>query len=106
MERSRLRVRLAEPQLYADVDTSSAVVPARVGGSLHGGADGSEVIAVSVNGVVVAITRSYVHDGQVSFLAMVPPESLVDGVNSIVFIEVDATGELRLIPSTEPDESD
>jgi hypothetical protein len=51
-----------------------------------------------VNGVVGSITRSYLRDDEVWFLAMVPPHLLVDGKNVIELIQVMPDGELRRIP--------
>ena len=89
--------RLAKPGLYDDVDVSGDVIPVRVGGTLNGDVDGSEVLAVSVNGVIGAVTRSYVFAGEVSFLAMVPPALFVDGANTIELIHLTAGGEPLLV---------
>jgi len=99
VETSDIGARLLEPDLYRDVDTSGAVIPARVGGRLRGPVDGDEVIAVGVNGVIAAVTRSYEDDGVVSFLAMVHPSHFVDGENGINLFEVDARGQLHWIRS-------
>jgi hypothetical protein len=98
---SSLQGRLAEPSLYQNIDTSSGVVPARVDGHLYGDVDGSEVVAVSVNGVVGAVTRSYSFEGAVLFQAMIPPELLVDGPNTIELIEVGEDGTLSRIRQLE-----
>lgn len=89
--------RLTKPGLYDDVDLSGDVIPVRVGGTLNGDVDGSEVLAVSVNGVIGAVTRSYVFAGEVSFLAMVPPALFVDGANTIELIHLTAGGEPLLV---------
>lgn len=97
LESSDLRVRLRESDLYEDVDTGDEVVPARVGGWVFGGsADGDEVLAVVVNGEVGAVTRTFVDEGTTSFLAMIPPDLLVDGANTIDIVEVDGGSLLRV----------
>jgi hypothetical protein len=88
--------RLLQPLLYDTVDTSGDVIPSRLAGSLFD-ADGTEVVAVAVNGVIGAMTRSYAQDGKVSFLAMVPPDLFREGENRIDLIQVMPDGELRLI---------
>jgi len=94
---SELRVVIKEAGLYRDVDTTSDVIPVRIGGTLLGSASGDEVLAVAVNGVVGAVTRSYEDDDAVAFLAMVPPELFHDGENAIEVFEVtEAGGLLRL----------
>jgi hypothetical protein len=98
LEMAAVTVQLRMPELYAAVDTAGDVIPVRVAGRVGGDADGSEVVAVLVNGVVGSITRSYLRDDEVWFLAMVPPHLLVDGKNVIELIQVMPDGELRRIP--------
>jgi len=97
MEASALRVRLKEADLYEDIDLDDDVIPARIGGSIYDGADGNEVLAVAVNGVVGTVTRSYRRENVVSFLAMVPPGYFVDGANTIEVFEVTDEGALLLL---------
>ncbi len=94
---SDLRVQIREAELYEDVDVDDDVIPARIGGIVSGGGDGDEVLAVSVNGVIGAVTRTYRDEGTISFLAMVPPELFVDGLNDIDIYEVTAEGDLEHI---------
>lgn len=96
---SDIRGEVREPQLYANVDTTGPVIPARVGAVLEGDVDGDEIVAVAVNGRIAAITRSYVFEGEVALLAMVEPGFFVDGANRIDLLEVTDDG-LRLITSS------
>lgn len=97
LEPSDLRVSIKEPGLYGNVDTSGDVIPVRIGGTVHGGAGGDEVLAVTVNGVVGALTRCYQDEAGIAFLAMVPPGLFEDGENAIEVLEVtDDGGLLRL----------
>ncbi|HEX9762141.1 MAG TPA: sulfatase-like hydrolase/transferase [Acidimicrobiia bacterium] len=98
LEKATVTGQLRMPELYAAVGTAEDMIPVRVAGRLRGGADGSEVVAVVVNGVVGSITRSYLIDDEVWFLAMVPPHPFVDGKNAIDLVEVMPDGELRRIP--------
>jgi hypothetical protein len=90
---------LLEPELYRDVDLAADVVPARVGGTLHGPALGSEVLAIAVNGEIATITRAYVSDGRVGFLAMVHPDYFRSGDNVIEVFEVTGEGDLFDVPA-------
>ena len=94
---SALRARLLDGALYEEVDTMAPVIPVRIGGTLSGDVDGTEVLAVAVNGTVATLTRSYEVDGQGSFLAMVPPEHFVDGENDIEVFEVTTGGDLLTV---------
>lgn len=96
---SSMTAEVREPGLYESVDTSGQVIPSRVGAVLHGGVDGSEIVAVAVNGIIGSVTRSYFYEGEVAILAMVPPRLFVDGSNQIALIEVSASGEMRLMKS-------
>jgi hypothetical protein len=89
--------RLKEPDLYQAVDPAGDVIPVRVAGALIGDADGTEVLAVAVNGVIGAVTRSYASDDKVGFLAMIPPELFVEGANRVELIDVAADGSMRLV---------
>lgn len=91
---SDLRVFIKEPGLYRDVDVTGGVIPARIGGTVFGGGDGDEVLAVAINGVVAAITRTYEADGTVAFLAMAHPEFFRDGENLVEVLEITDDGEL------------
>jgi hypothetical protein len=94
IESSSLKVRIAERALYEEVDLADDSIPARIGGTLYAGADGDEVLAVAVNGVVGAVTRAYRHNEVVSFLAMVDPRFFVDGNNTIEVYQVTDSGTL------------
>jgi hypothetical protein len=94
---SSLTWRMKQPELYQGVDLSGDVAPVRVGGALVGDADGTEVLTVVVNGVIGAVTRSYVKDGKVFFLAMFPPDLLRAGDNQIDLALVTADGDLQLV---------
>lgn len=97
LEASTLGVRLKKPELYENVDTTGEVIPSRIGGVLVGDVSGDEVLAVIVNGVVGAVTRSYRDGDEIAFLAMVPPSLFVDGANSVRVLEVTDDGDLRVM---------
>jgi uncharacterized protein YgbK (DUF1537 family) len=56
-------------------------------------------LAVTVNGTIGAVTRAYLDEEEVSFLAMVPPHLFVDGRNVIEIIEI-ADGQLLRVVSS------
>jgi hypothetical protein len=89
-----LRVLVTRPAWYLTVDTSSDVVPARVTGRLLGTVGDNFVMAVSINGTIGAMTRTYVEKGIAGFQVMIPPELFVDGVNKFEFFEVTESGGL------------
>jgi hypothetical protein len=88
---------LDRPTHYTAVDTTGDVIPSRLTGDLNGDVSGSEVLAVTVNGVVGAMTRSYIEDGEASFQAMLPPDLFRDGDNDIAVYEVADDGTLMLV---------
>jgi hypothetical protein len=94
---SGLRARLRESVLYTNVDTAGEVIPARIGGFLYGDVDGTETLAVSLNGTIAAVTRSYMEDGTAAFQAMVSPEYFLDGANRIEVFEVAPNGALQTV---------
>jgi hypothetical protein len=96
LERSEISGEIKEPHLYRNVDTSGEVIPARIGATLEGDVNGDEVLAVAVNGVIAAVTRTYLDGSDVAVLAMVEPAFFVDGSNRIDLLEV-GDGRLRLI---------
>ena len=79
---------------YAAVDPSAAEIPALVAGRVEG-LDAEAVLAVTVNGVVQATTRTYADGDRIAFLALVPPASLRAGRNAIGVLQVQPGGALR-----------
>lgn len=69
---------------YEDVDPEGDRVPARITGRVLGLPEGEEtLVAVSVNGVIEAVVRSYHDRGRSGFQAMIPPERFRLGSNMI-----------------------
>jgi hypothetical protein len=99
LEQSNLLLDLRSEDIYESVDTAGDVIPVRVGGILLGDSDGTELLAVTVNGTIGAVTRAYLDEEEVSFLAMVPPHLFVDGRNVIEIIEI-ADGQLLRVVSS------
>ncbi|HLM32875.1 MAG TPA: sulfatase-like hydrolase/transferase [Gaiellaceae bacterium] len=81
------------------VDPETGAVPARITGRLSGETAGAGLdLAVSVDGRIEAVTRSYVFRGDLALSAMVPEASLSAGVHTIEIFQVDASGRLLRIP--------
>jgi len=97
LEESEMTGDIKEEHLYESVDTSDETIPARIGATLEGDVNGDEGVAVAVNGVIGAITRSYVDGGDVALLAIVEPTYFVDGVNRIELLVLTEDGELSLV---------
>jgi hypothetical protein len=74
---------------YQDFDPDAVVIPAYVQGVLGRTVNDEPVrIAIAVNGIISAVTQSYIRDGQVLFQALVPPEAFVAGSNDLQLIYV------------------
>jgi len=95
------RVALDSAGSYQRFDPSADVVRALMTGSLSGVSQAPRVLAIAVEGRVVAVTRTYVRSGQVRFNAMLSPESFRRGANKVeIYLVEGASGArtLRLIP--------
>ena len=79
---------------YEAVVEDAAVVPALVSGSVTDIPDGA-VLAIAVNGRVEATTRTYPAERGGQFAAMVPPNSLRTGSNTVTVLQVMPDGRLR-----------
>lgn len=79
-----LQIALHHPARWDDVNTQAGFLPAEVTGTVRDSgweATDSAVVAIAVNGVVAATTRSYPPNGVWS--AIVPPETLSPGANRV-----------------------
>jgi len=86
---------VAEQGLFADVDSSTGLLPTQIAGDLTGGRPGAKRdVAVAVNGTIRAVGRSFYLTGDRTehFALMVPESSLQDGRNTIELFEVRAGG--------------
>jgi hypothetical protein len=97
---SGTRGRLTLARRFANVRRRSGVVPTQVAGRIHGSGPGHERdIAVSVNGRIAAVGRSFHLRGQAveSFSVMVPEDTLGEGRNRIEVLEVADNGKIALL---------
>ena len=79
-----VRAELENEAQFDDVRISSAFLPVRITGTIHGAAVSRKVeFAVAVNGRIVALTRWYLDDGVRRFSALVPESALRDGFNRV-----------------------
>lgn len=88
------------PQLarYESVDPAAEVFPSLLEGTLEGVTPGRRVvIAVAVNGLIAAITRTFQKHGETRFSSMLSPDSFGAGGNELELFEVVRTGQ-TLIP--------
>jgi hypothetical protein len=86
---------------YRRLDPSADAIRCLITGSLSGVSQAPRILAIAVQGRVVAVTRTYIRSGRVRFNAMVAPESFRRGANKVeVFLVEGGLGsrELRLIP--------
>jgi hypothetical protein len=95
-----LRASLAQPELFADVEPSSGVMPTQIAGDISGPRAGpGRDLAVAVNGRIEAVGTSFQLTGDPTehFAFMVPERSLRRGRNSIEIVEVGGSASLRLL---------
>lgn len=81
------RATLSGASLFADVDVRSDLVPSYLTGTVNGFADGTR-LAIAVDGVVAAVTRTYRSQGQTRFAAMISPSTLRAGKNDVAVYAV------------------
>ncbi len=99
----QLDVELAQPDLLANVDPNADFVPAQIAGRI--GATGHTTphldLAIAVNDVIQATTRTYQVDGdELAFSAVVPEESFHRGSNEVeVFVVSADKGRVTLAPT-------
>jgi hypothetical protein len=81
---------------YADVDTDAAALPTLVSGAVSGLPEDTP-LAIAVNGRVEATTRVFNERGEDQFVAMVPPDTLRAGENTVTVLQVLADDRLQVI---------
>ena len=97
--RSSSRGRLIAARELLRVSPGSNVLPTQVTGAVEGGAGRARDIAVSVNGRVEAVSRTFRLTGSSRevFAVNVPEGSLRPGRNRLLVFEVSRGGSLRLL---------
>jgi hypothetical protein len=95
----RTRVRLEEQSALANVDPSSAFVPAYLAGVVEDDRiEADTELAIAVNGRIRALTRAYDEGGQQRFGALVRPSAFRDGFNLVeVFAIEERSGRTSLV---------
>jgi hypothetical protein len=84
---------LDHPELYTEVDPELEPLPIRLSGTLDGALSSGDVLAVTVDSRIVALTESWDDDGTLRFQAMLPPSILKPGENEFGFYAVYNDGE-------------
>jgi hypothetical protein len=84
-------VQLSGRELLDAVDLSLDVLPSYVTGTLTGRHPAQQDLAVSVNGKIEAVTRSYTEFGETKFAALVPEQSIHAGANDVSVYAVAGT---------------
>jgi len=95
-----VRATLADPDVYADVDTDGAVLPTHFVADLESPDTGPFTVAVAVNGRVAAVSPTWPAGDQPHHLeAMLVPDLLQDGRNQIdLYLVGGPEGRRHLIP--------
>ena len=103
-------IELDQAWSYGQVDLDSLFIPAHVTGRVRFARprEASAELAISVNGIVQAVTRTFGHRGRrASFTAMVPEDAFFAGHNRVEVFEVgDRRGTTRLVPTQQPSSAD
>lgn len=98
-----VEVALGQRWFYDAVDPGSGFLPARVDGRLRSSApiDSRRGVAVSINGIVRAVTLSYPDQGAERFSALLPERAFAAGANTveIFVVEEDSTSGPVLVPA-------
>jgi hypothetical protein len=74
---------------YAVVDRERYLLPLFVQGGLATSRSAPLLVAIAINGVVAAVTRSYRDGGAHMFGTLVPETSLHNGANAVTAVVVD-----------------
>lgn len=100
-----LQVSLNTPALYTLFDPDDGFVPSRISGDVQfNGATADSWMAISVNGIVQALTQLYSSpDEGLKYSAMVPEQSFRKGSNSVAafLLADDGNGTLELLADPE-----
>jgi hypothetical protein len=95
-----VRVRLAAPEEFLDVNLGSDTLPLHVRGRVYGRV--TQPLAVVVNGNIAATTTPYQERGASVFATMIPEQSLRAGRNEIATFLVDQVGGATTLVATPP----
>ncbi len=85
----------------SDYDPDSPFAPVRVHGRIVGAPPGQD-IAIAVNGRVVAVTRSFGHDGDTLVSAVTPEDAYRPGENSVRLYVVEGAGDRTVLRELQP----
>jgi Sulfatase len=85
---SGVEVRIDNARLFADVDTSSNFLPARVTGTVEGDGVVGRDVAVALNGRIAAPARVFRIEGTQRFSALVPERFFRDGHNEVELVSI------------------
>ncbi len=91
--------------LLANVDTSAERLPLIVSGAVTTSGANSEgkILAISINGEISAVTESFLDKtGHLDYYALLPPESLQEGSNEIMVLEVEGSAPNFTLSSVGP----
>jgi hypothetical protein len=85
----------------SDYDPASPLAPVRVYGRIHGAPPGQDV-AIAVNGRIVAVTRSFSHDGEMLVTAVTPEDAYRPGTNNVRLFVVEGSGDATTLAELPP----
>ena len=76
----------------SEYDPAAPFAPVRVYGRIHGAPAGDDV-AIAVNGRIVAVTRSFAHDGETVVTAVTPEDAYRPGANRVRLYVIEGAGD-------------
>ena len=90
---------LQNSAVFDNVDVEAETLPLYVRGTVTSGLNDRVSLAVSVNGVVVATTVSYLERKRWVFASMIPDEALVPGANDVQIFVIDGVENAPVLTS-------
>ena len=82
-ENAQARARVRDQSYFSSVDLQSRFLPAHASGVIESPAQSPTTLAIALNDVIVALTRSYAEDSAWKFSAMLPESGFRNGANSL-----------------------
>ena len=92
-EEISVAAKLNNPSMFENVNVDAGTLPLYVRGTVEGDVQERVSLAVSVNGVIVATTVSYVERGAWVFASMIPEGALTAGANAVEILVLGGVGE-------------
>lgn len=82
---STFRIRVHEAGMLGDLDVGQPTLPTAISGLIlsNTNQEGDRNVAIAVNDVILAVTKTFMHGTQECFAALIPETALHDGANRV-----------------------